>query len=84
MIRPGAHRPRSWSLALLALALVSACGRKTPALQTLKEQACACQDVPCARRIGQRISEKVLSTDLDEASARLAAEATRCLARLGE
>jgi hypothetical protein len=86
------RRAPSRAKSLLRSALVAAgisgaaaCAKdRNVELRELKEAACDCKSRACAAEVGSKLARFAVDSDLDEQQAKLAFEATTCLAALGE
>lgn len=74
------------AIALIALALsAAACSKdKADQLRELRDEACACKSRECAAAVGAKLAKLAIDSDLDEPRAKLAIEASTCLAAHGE
>ncbi len=72
--------------AMIAMALSgAACSKdKADQLRELRDEACACKSRECAAAVGGKLAKLAIDSDLDEPRARLAIEASSCLAAHGE
>lgn len=72
--------------AMIAMALSgAACSKdKADQLRELRDEACACKTRECAAAVGGKLAKLAIDSDLDEARAKLAIEASTCLAAHGE
>ncbi len=79
------HRARrsAWALALLSCAVAAACSKSADAeLRALKDEACACKSKACAVEVGGKLTQAAAAREFGEA--KVAMEASACLAALGE
>ena len=93
LARPSTARPstarRSLRHALTIATIVllggAACSKDGASqLRDLRDEACACKTRQCAAAVGGKLAKLAVDSELDEARAKLAIEATTCLAAHGE
>lgn len=53
-------------------------------MREIKESACGCKSKECAADVGARLAKAAVESELDESKAKLAIEASTCLATFGE
>lgn len=82
-----AARRLGLGLGLLAAAgagLAGCAKDQAQSLRALRDEACACKTKECAAGVGRRLAKRAVEGELDETTARLAMEASGCLATFGE
>ena len=63
----------------------AACAKDGAAeMREIKESACGCKSKECAADVGARLAKAAVESELDESKAKLAIEASTCLATFGE
>lgn len=78
-------RLATWAFCLMVGAVSAACAKSPHSeLRELKEQACACKNKACAVEVGGKLAKVAAERELGEAEAKIAIEASTCLAALGE
>lgn len=78
-------RLATWAFCLMACAVGAACAKSPHSeLRELKDQACACKNKACAVEVGGKLAKVAAERELGEAEAKIAIEASTCLAALGE
>jgi hypothetical protein len=85
--RPPTRRSRAHAIAVAALLVLGggACSKDGASqLRELRDEACACKTRECAAAVGGKLAKLAVDSELDEARAKLAIEATTCLAAHGE